>query len=127
MTIFRVLLCALFANYVIAAYAGEPILDSRDKWMYGSCSVIGLTITKSADKFPSEWRQLALSFLMLPVVSNPPIKDDPRFIEGQEWAEKQLLGQAPMPDTPIYLRGINACTNWMESLLKKRESQEPAR
>ena len=112
---------------VLAISAGTAVSQvpttHRDKWMSGSCGLLGLKILSAPEKAPIEWKQLAVAFVGVPMVSDPPLKDDPSFVAGRQWAEKQLEGVVPSPEASIFARGIASCANWAEDFLKR---QEPA-
>ncbi|MEI7444087.1 MAG: hypothetical protein WCK28_04280 [Burkholderiales bacterium] len=120
-------LCIVIAGHAAAAVADESVMSARDRWMSGSCSMLASAVTEHPEQFPFEWRQRALSFLMIPVAADPQLKDDGRFLEGRAWAAGHLARQAPARESAFYARGMASCTHWLDGFLQKQASGSPPR
>lgn len=120
-------LCIAIAGHAAAAVADDSAMSARDRWMSGSCSMLASAVTAHPEPFPFEWRQRALSLLMVPVAADPQLKDDDRFLEGRAWAAGHLARQAPARGSAFYARGMASCTQWLEGFLQQQASGSPSR
>lgn len=123
----RRVLCIVLAAHAAAAVADEPVMTARDRWMAGSCSMLASAVNDAPEQFPYEWRQRALSFLMIPVAADPRLRDDGRFLEGRAWTAAQLSRQAPARESAIYARGMASCSHWLDGFLQQQAAGTPLR
>lgn len=96
----------------LSGMAQPPSLEQRDKLMMGSCAALGVKIVQNSQQFSPEFRQLGRSLMFMPAVVEPPLKDDPDFINGRDSMADKLASTSPSEKNPAYLQAMKQCISW---------------